>query len=93
MVKSYTAEFKKKVVLDVLRGDSPLAEISSKNNLHPRLVQKWKAEVLNGITLIFQKKPTNDVAVFHEKIEALEKKVGQLVMEIDFIKKNTAAFR
>ncbi|MBQ9346426.1 MAG: transposase, partial [Oscillibacter sp.] len=42
--KSYTAEYKTKVVLEVLREEKPLGEIASGYGLNPNMVRNWKAD-------------------------------------------------
>ena len=44
--KTYTSEFKAKVVIEVLQGDKSLSEIASEYNLNPNMVRNWKSEFL-----------------------------------------------
>ena len=44
--KSYTAEYKTKVVLEVLREEKPLGEIASGYGLNPNMVRNWKTDFL-----------------------------------------------
>jgi transposase len=93
MSKQYTAEFKKKVVIEVLRGEKTTNEIAIKFNVHPDLVRRWKNEALDGITQTFTKKKNKKEIALRERIDYMEKKIGQLVLEIDFIKKNASMFQ
>ena len=38
----YSAEFKTKIVIEVLRNEKTLAEIASENNVTPKNIQNWK---------------------------------------------------
>jgi len=38
----YSAEFKTRVVLEVLKEDKTLNEIASANNINPKNLQNWK---------------------------------------------------
>jgi len=40
--KTYTAEFKTKIVLELLAGDQTLTQIASKYSLISRSIQNWK---------------------------------------------------
>ena len=42
--KSYSSEFKVKLVLEVLKNEKPLAQIASENNVLVRNLQKWKKQ-------------------------------------------------
>ena len=53
MRKSYTAEFKAKVVLEAVKGDKPLSELASKHDVHPSQVRQWKKELLSNLPDIF----------------------------------------
>jgi len=81
-----TAAFKKKVALEALREDKTLNQLASEHGIHPLQVGKWKKELIDGAEGLFESKKDrkqDDVA----DREALEKKVGRLTMENDFLKK------
>lgn len=83
--KSYNSGFKTKVVLEVLRERETLQEIARKYELHPSQISLWKGQFLSNADTIFERgaiKPEED----REK-DALFKKVGQLQLEVDFLKK------
>lgn len=80
-----SAAFKKKVALEALREDQTLSEIGSKYGVHPIQVGQWKKTLLEGSEGIFKgKRVKND---FKEEREALERKIGQLTIENDYLKK------
>jgi len=88
--KTYTAEFKAKVVLEVLEGNDTLNQIASKYELLPANVKNWKKMFLDNMSLAFDKSTV--VKEYKEKIETLEKsndslakKVGNLTVEKDFL--------
>lgn len=51
--KSYTAEYKAKVVLEVLREEKPLGEIASGYGLNPNMVRNWKSDFVDKASSIF----------------------------------------
>ncbi|WP_397375773.1 IS3 family transposase [Paenibacillus sp. EPM92] len=90
----YTAEFKSKVVLEVLREEQTVNEIASKYELSPVMISRWKAEFLERASTVFEKKASEADKVrkeYETKQEHLEKLVGQLTVEVDWLKKNLAS--
>jgi len=88
--KTYSAEFKAKVVLEVLEGEMTLNQIASKYELLPSNVKNWKKIFLENMSLAFDKSAV--VKEYKEKIETLQKdkdsmakKVGELTLEKDFL--------
>ena len=82
-----TAAFKKKVALEALREDKTLSQLASQHGLHPIQVGKWKKELIEGAESLFEGKRSRKQDDSSTDREALEKKVGQLTMENDFLKK------
>ncbi|MBN1181714.1 MAG: transposase [Bacteroidales bacterium] len=83
--KNYTSGFKTKVVLESLQERETIQEIGKKYEVHPNQISTWKSQFLSGATSVFEKGVVkNDDE--KEKIE-LFKKVGQLQMQVDFLKK------
>lgn len=81
-----TAAFKKKVALEALREDKTLNELASQHSVHPLLIGRWKKELINGAESLFESKKDRKQDDEFDR-EVLEKKIGQLTVEIDFLKK------
>ena len=81
-----TAAFKKKVAIEALREDKTLSQLASEHGIHPLQVGKWKKELIDGAEILFEGKKSRAQDDEGDR-EALEKKVGRLTMEIDFLKK------
>ena len=86
---TYSADFKAKVVLELLEGDNTLNEIASKYNLLPKNLQNWKKQFLNNASLAFDKSIV--VKEYKEEIEKLKKekdatskKLGEVIIERDW---------
>jgi transposase len=83
--KNYTSGFKTKVVLEALQERETIQEIGKKYEVHPNQISTWKSQFLSGAASVFEKGVVkNDDE--KEKVE-LFKKVGQLQMQVDFLKK------
>lgn len=81
-----TAAFKKKVVLETLREDKTLAQIANEHGVHPMQITKWKKELLDGMEAVFGQKGKQHRGKDQER-ELLERKIGQLTIELDYLKK------
>jgi transposase len=78
--------FKKKVVLEMFREEKTLAQVASEHEVHPTLITKWKREVIESMEGVFAKKNKIRQEEWQGR-DALEKKIGQLTVEIDYLKK------
>lgn len=90
--KRYRASFKAKVALEAIKGDATIAEIASRFGIHPTQVQLWKAAMLKNAEAVFAK-PSDTSDDNDKHVTQLERKVGQLTIENDFLKKNYSAYR
>lgn len=75
--KNYTAEFKTKIVLELLGSDKSLNEIASKYEILPKSLSDWKKQFLSNASLAFDK--SSVVKEYKEKINELEKQGDTLV--------------
>lgn len=91
--RTFSAEFKTKVVLEIIEGKKTINEIASENSLQPNLIRNWKKEFLDKASLVFDDKREDNA---REKLDesrkerdAYAKKVGQLTMQVDWLKKKS----
>lgn len=85
MKQNRSAEFKCKVAMEALKEDRTLNEIAKEYNIHPLQVGKWKKQLLEQAKEIFADKRKKESRIATE--EELQKKIGQLIMEIEWFKK------
>ena len=88
--KSYNADFKAKLVLELLEGDKTLNEIASKYEVLPKSLQDWKKQFLANASLAFDKSAV--VKEYKEQITELEKqkdatakRLGETIVERDWL--------
>jgi transposase len=87
--KVITATQKAKVALEAAKGLKTLNEIAQEHGIHPTQVGLWKKELLENISQIFETKrgpKPVDAATDPERLYA---KIGQLNMELDWLKKKS----
>ena len=51
--RRFTAAFKKRVVLEALRGDRTVQEIAARHEVHPNQVSTWKRQAVDGLDEVF----------------------------------------
>lgn len=88
--KTYSAELKTKLVLEVLKEERTLVEIASANKITPKNLQNWKKQFLENAVLAME--PSKAVKEYKQTITELNvtvdeyaKKVGQLTVEKDWL--------
>lgn len=77
---------KAKVAIEALKGELSLIEIATKYNIHPKQVARWRDQLIEQSDELFIHKSTAKVSKDPETAELL-KMIGQLTVEIDFLKK------
>ena len=87
--QSYSKEFKARVALDALKGQKTVSEIASEYSIHPNQVSQWKKKALEGMADSFARGKSNDVEDMERERNRLYQKVGQLQVEVDWLKKVT----
>ncbi len=85
--KSYTTEFKSKVALEAIRSDLTINEISSKYQVHPTQINRWKQQALLAIKTNFNGKHDTLIQNDAKLVDDLYRQIGQLTCENDFLKK------
>lgn len=86
-VKKRDAELKLKVALEALKGELSVNQIASKYDIHPKQVTDWRDQLLNEGELIFTPKTSLRRTKTDLEKEDLIQKIGQLTVEIDYLKK------
>jgi len=82
-VRSFSQELKRQVVEELLSGESRPAQFCRRYNISSSLLYHWKRQYSRGK---FSNEPTAEAAL-RDRIEKLERLVGKLTLENEFLKK------
>ena len=88
----YTAQYKTRIVLEVLQGEKELGEIAVENNLNPNMVRNWKKEFLENASAAFEdprkveKEAKKKEDAQRRETARMLKTIGQLTLERDFLR-------
>ena len=88
MRKKYSAEFKLKAVIEILKGEKTATQIAGDLGCHPLVLGDWKKHFLEEGSQIFEKPGKSSKMNDEEKEKAeLFEQIGRLKMEIEWLKK------
>jgi transposase-like protein len=91
--KKYSSDFKLKVVLKYLSNNFTIAQICSEFNISKATLSNWVKQFKTNSSNVFSDNLINNKATkikekqAEKEIENLYKKIGQLTVERDFLKK------
>lgn len=85
--RKHTPEFKARVAFEAIQGLKTQSEIAKEYEIHPIMVGKWKNELLQRMPELFASKSDKAKQNSEQEKERLQRKVGQLTMEVDFLEK------
>lgn len=90
--KTYTGQFKGNVALAAIKAEKTLSELASQHEVHPNQIKQWKRHVSEHVGEIFEdkrRKTQHDEAAL---IAELYQQIGQLKVELDWVKKKASSF-
>jgi transposase len=90
MRKKYSSEFKAKVAMCALLEQKTLAEIAGEYEVHPTQIVNWKKELQERAKEIFDKGVSWNAKAAEIKEAELYRQIGQLKVEVDWLKKKSA---
>ena len=85
--KRYSADFKAKVALEALKGEQTLSQLAAKHGVHQTMIAAWRKQAVEGLAGVFSGKAEAAEGAREGEIDKLHAKIGQLVVERDFLAK------
>jgi len=87
--RRFESAFKAKIGLEALKGRKTVAEIAREYQVHPTQVSQWKRAIVERLPEVFEHGATAQAEASEREVARLEQKVGQLTMELDWLKKKS----
>jgi len=89
--REYTPDYKASLVIEVLREEQTLSQIASREVINIKQLSNWKSEFLENASRAFsrsrdEKEAAQQVLELKERERDYQAKVGQLTLEVDFLK-------
>ena len=85
--KTYTTEFKVKIAIEAIKGQRTVNEIASHYGVHPNQVMQWKKQAVESLPEVFSNKRERNAADDDALKAQLYQQIGQLKVELDWLKK------
>lgn len=85
--KRHSSKFKARVALDALREQNTIAQLASRHQIHASQVSKWKRCVTEGVESLFERDGVHVDRSNEELVDKLYRQIGQLQVELDWLKK------
>ena len=87
--RRFSADFKAKVALEAIKGQKTVAELAGEYQVHANQIGQWKKQLLESLPEVFGRRREQDAAKQQELTNQLYQQIGQLKVELDFLKKKS----
>ncbi len=87
--KKHGKELKARIALDAIKGQKTISELASEYGVHGNQIIRWKRQLLDEAPDIFTRGKDKEAEKKEVERDRLYKKVGQLQIEVDWLKKKT----
>ena len=87
--KQYDSRFKASVALEAVKNQKTIAQIASEYGIHPNQVGQWKKKLIESLPKVFINRKTAAEKANEKLIDELYRQIGQLKVELDWLKKKS----
>lgn len=88
--KQHTAELKAKVAIAALKAEHTASELASMYGVHATQIGVWKKQALELLTQGFSSRRNSNVRAQEDLTATLYQQIGQLKVELDWLKKKVS---
>jgi transposase-like protein len=85
-LKRWTAKRRVALVVEIIRGDTSVAEAARKHGLTIAELEDWRERFLAGAENALRSRPADEDGQKDREIKRLKQKVGAFVMDLDSVK-------
>jgi putative transposase len=89
MRRTHDSAFKAKVVLEAVKGEKTIAQIASQWGIHPNQVRQWRKHLLEQLPAMFSDTRQKAEQERAELEAELYQQIGQLKVELEWLKKKS----
>jgi transposase-like protein len=87
--KNHNGAFKAKVALEAVKGEKTLAQLSSEFGVHANQIGQWRKQLLKELPSLFANRRTKHDKEQEDLVSELYRQIGQLKVELDWLKKKS----
>ena len=87
--RNHAAQFKAKVAFEAAKGDKTIAQLASEYQVHPTQIMQWRKQLLELLPEIFSRRRETDQQEQEKLTAELYQQIGQLKVELDWLKKKS----
>lgn len=89
MRKVHDSAFKARIALEAIKGEKTLAQLSSEFGVHANQIGQWRKQVLKELPSLFSDRSRKQDRDKEELVSELYRQIGQLKVELDWLKKKS----
>jgi putative transposase len=87
--RNFSAEFKARIALEAIKGQRTIQEIAAHYEVHPNQVTTWKRQVIEALPQVFSDHRLRGNESDEALKAALYQQIGQLQVQLDWLKKKS----
>ena len=91
--RSFSGEMKARIAMEAIKGQRTIQEIASHYGVHPNQVRQWKQQAMESMAALFTDRRARDSEAEEALKAELYQQIGQLQMELDWLKKKSGLSR
>jgi hypothetical protein len=91
-VQRWTSKRRAALVLSILKGETSAQEAARKHGLTVAEIEDWKERFLLAAENALRSRPKDEEALKDERIKKLERKIGELVLDMDILREGVRPY-